>query len=139
MEPTNLGLGAPCEIPNFEGALRLGHLWATTLWPCPRGHHASSQSGLKVDRFFSGVEMNQKHLRKSKIHPETAGKNRENTLSHRAMSSSPPIEVPDGDEAEKVDGPQPPKAAALTAWRFSRDQDCVKDLVGGLAPEFYFL
>ena len=41
------------------------------------------------------------------------------------MSSSPPIEVPDGDEAEKADGPQPPKAAALTAWRFCRDQDCV--------------
>jgi hypothetical protein len=66
-EPTDLGLGAPCEIPNFEvrGA-SLGHLWATraTLWPCPRGHHASSQTGLKVYRFFSGDEP--KHLRKQK-------------------------------------------------------------------------
>ena len=60
-EPTDLGLGAPCEIPNFEV---LGHLWAT-LWPCLRGHHASSQTGLKVYRFFSGDEP--KHLRKKNI------------------------------------------------------------------------
>ena len=37
------------------------------------------------------------------------------------MSASPPIEVPDGDEAEKApeDGPQPPKAGA----RATSDED----------------
>lgn len=39
------------------------------------------------------------------------------------MSSSPPIEVPDGDEAEKADGPQPPKEPPpVNSYFFRRDR-----------------